>query len=57
VYDDGVATTPTSAGTYTTANRDLGQLWVVAERTFSGQQWTSADSTHFTYDRAVCRAV
>jgi signal peptidase I len=57
VYDDGVATVPTSAGAYTTANRDLGQLWVVAERTFSGQQWTSADSTHFTYDRAVCRAV
>ena len=57
LYDDGVATAPTAAGTYTTANRDLGQLWVVAERTFSGQQWTSADSTHFTYDRAVCRAV
>jgi len=56
VYDDGVATAPTAAGTYTTANRDFGQLWVVATRTFSGQQWTSADSTHFTYDRAVCRA-
>lgn len=57
VYDDGVATAPTAAGTYTTANRDFGQLWVSATRTFSGQQWTSADSTHFTYDRAVCRAV
>ena len=36
VYDDGVATAPTTAGTYTTANRDVGQLWVVATRTFSG---------------------
>ena len=57
VYDDGLATVPTTAGTYTTANRDVGQLWVVATRTFSGQPWTSADSVHFTYDRAVCRAV
>lgn len=57
VYDDGVATNPTATGTYSTANRDFGQLWVVASRTFSGQSWTSADSTHFTYNAATCTAV
>ena len=57
VYDDGVATTPSTAGTYSTANKDLGQLWAVATRTFSGQTWTSADSTHFTYNSATCTSV
>jgi signal peptidase I len=56
VFDDGVATNATG-GTYTTANKDLGQLWVVASKAFSGQTWTSADSTHFSYNAATCTPV
>ena len=59
VYDDGVAGLRTfvgPTGTFTTANKDAGELWVVATTTVSGQQWTSADSAHYTYDGAVCIA-
>ena len=56
VYDAGVlvGTVVGPTGTFTTANKDAGELWVVATTTVSGQQWTSADSAHFTYDGRAC---
>ena len=57
VYDDGVPAAPTSAGTYSTTNKETGELWVVATTSFSGPEWVSTDSTHFRYNGKACTAV
>lgn len=56
VYDDGVPL-PQTTLTYSTANKDFGVLWVTAVRNFSGQQWTSPDSVHYSYTKSVCVAL
>jgi signal peptidase I len=59
VYDAGalLATVSAPTSTFTTENKDAGELWVVATTTVSGQQLTSADSVHFAYNGKACAAV